>query len=182
MALRLRAARPADLPAVVALHVESWRDAYRGVLAAAFLDGPIEQRLAAHWHDAMIARRRPGAVALATAGGTIAGFVAAWRNDDRCHIDNLHVRPGMRSAGIGRAMLGFAAVRLREQGCVSAYLWVFARNPGAIRLYATLGAVIGPEVPRETQGQKVLEREVRWPHIAALIAACAAPPLRGSPP
>jgi ribosomal protein S18 acetylase RimI-like enzyme len=173
MALRIRSARPADVPAVAALHVASWRDAYRDVLDARFLAGPIETALGAHWQAMLGGKRRPGAVILATAAREVAGFAAAWREGTNCHVDNLHVRPGMRNAGIGRALLGFAARRLETQGCTSADLWVFARNAGALRFYARLGAELGPEVLRETQGQMVLERRASWAEIGLLIAACA---------
>ncbi|HTT94223.1 MAG TPA: GNAT family N-acetyltransferase [Solirubrobacterales bacterium] len=39
MAIRLRAARRGDEPAVAALHVRSWQEAYRGLMPAAFLAG-----------------------------------------------------------------------------------------------------------------------------------------------
>jgi ribosomal protein S18 acetylase RimI-like enzyme len=174
MALRLRSARFSDVPAITAVQVASWRDTYRDVLDADFLAGPIESLLGQHWEAALGGRRRPGAVILATAGRTTAGFVAAWREGAHGHIDNLHVRPGLRNAGIGRALLGFAAARLLAQGCVSADLWVFARNAGAIRFYARLGARFGPEVRRETHGQSVAECHVVWPALDALVQACAA--------
>jgi ribosomal protein S18 acetylase RimI-like enzyme len=175
VALRLRAARAADFDALVALHVASWRDAYREVLDPAFLAGPIEAALAEQWRAALAARRRPGEVIVATAGRELAGFVAAWRDGTVCHIENLHVRPGLRNAGIGRALLGFAAKRLAQQGCEAATLWVFARNTGAIHFYRSLGADIGPEEWRETFGQRVAERSASWPAIATLVAACARP-------
>jgi len=174
MALRLRSARSIDAPAVAALHVASWRDAYRDVLDPGFLAGAIETRLGAHWQAMLGGRRRPGAVVLATASREVAGFAAAWREGTNCHVDNLHVRPGLRNAGIGRALLGFAARRLQAQGCLTADLWVFARNAGALRFYARLGADLGPEVLRETQGQMVLERRATWAEIGLLIAACTA--------
>lgn len=175
MALRLRSARAADAAAVTALHVASWRDAYRGILDPAFLAGPVEEALATHWQAALATRRRHVVVMLATAGREVAGFVAAYREGTRCTIDNLHVRPGMRGAGIGRALLGFAAKRLADQGAETADLWVFAGNAGAIRFYAELGAEMGPEVVRESFGQMVPERQARWPVIGTLVAACAAP-------
>lgn len=175
MALRLRSARAADAAAIAALHVASWRDAYRGILDPAFLAGPVEQALEEHWQAALATRRRHVVVMLATAGREVAGFVAAMREGARCHVDNLHVRPGMRGAGIGRALLGFAAKRLADQGAESADLWVFAGNAGAIRFYTGLGAELGPEVERESFGQMVQERQARWPVIGALVAACATP-------
>lgn len=178
MALRLRSARAADASAIAGLHVASWRDAYRDLLDPAFLAGPVEEKLGRQWQEALTQPRRPGAVILATAGREAAGFVAAWHEGGNCLIDNLHVRPGMRGAGIGRALLGFAARRLAQQGAETADLWVFAGNAGAIRFYAGLGAEIGPEVVREVFGQPVAERRASWTSIQTLIAACAAPSAR----
>ncbi len=173
MALRLRGARSADADAIARLHIASWRDAYRDVLSPGFLAGQIEDALGTHWDQVLGGRRRPGAVIVAVAGRDLAGFVAAWRDGTNCHIDNLHIRPGMRGAGIGRSLLGFAAQRLHDQGARTADLWCFAANPGALRFYRTLGGEVGPVVERETFGQLVPERHVAWPAITALVAACA---------
>jgi ribosomal protein S18 acetylase RimI-like enzyme len=174
MALRLRGAKAADCAAITELHVASWRDAYRNILAPEFLAGPVEGELAAHWQAALSGRRRPGAVIIAVAGRQAAGFVAAWRDGSNCHIDNLHVRPGLRGAGIGRALLGFAAQRLQDQGAITADLWAFAGNSGAFRFYLRLGGEVGPPVLRETHGQSIAERRVSWPAIGTLVTACAA--------
>lgn len=175
MALRLRSARVAEAPALAALHVASWRDTYREALDPAFLAGPVEEVLQAHWAEALARRPRQGAVILATAGGDLAGFVAAWREGEECRVESLHVRPGMRGAGIGRALLGFAAGRMATMGCVSAKLEVLACNAGALRFYTALGAQLEPEHEGEVFGQVVMERELRWPDIATLIKACATP-------
>uniref|UniRef100_UPI0022EB1AAD GNAT family N-acetyltransferase n=1 Tax=Falsiroseomonas oryzae TaxID=2766473 RepID=UPI0022EB1AAD len=171
VALRLRSAGPADAAALAALHLASWRDAYRGVLDDAFLDGPLEAILAAHWPAMLAPPRRQGAVVLASIAGEPAGFVAVWRYGRVAHIDNLHVRPGLRGAGIGRALLVHALRRMQARGCVAADLLVFARNAGALRFYRALGAEVGPEHLGETFGQRVAEHRCAWADIAALIAA-----------
>ncbi|WP_203074383.1 GNAT family N-acetyltransferase [Falsiroseomonas ponticola] len=173
MALRLRSARGSDAPVIAELHIASWRDAYRGILSQEFLDTGIEGEFNAHWATTLSGRRRAGAVIVAMAGRHLAGFVAAWREGVNCHVDNLHVRPGMRNAGIGRALLGFAAQRLQDQGAVSADLWVIAANQGAMRFYLSLGAEVEAPTTRVTFGQTVTERRLYWPGITNLIAACA---------
>ena len=173
MALRLRSARGNDAPVIADVHIASWRDAYRDILSPDFLANTIEDELTAHWQTTLSGRRRAGAVIVAMAGRHLAGFVAAWRDGANCHVDNLHVRPGMRNAGIGRSLLGFAAQRLQDQGAVTADLWVFAANQGAIRFYLSLGAEVDPPTSRHVFGQAVMDRRVYWPSITTLIAACA---------
>ncbi len=170
-ALRLRPVRAREAGLVLALHLASWRDAYRGVLDPAFLAGPVEEVLGARWREVFARRRHPGAVLLARRGGEAIGFVAAWLRDRDCYVDNLHVRPGLRGGGIGRTLLGEAARRLAAAGAESASLTVFAANQGALRFYAALGGQVGPEFIGETFGQMVPEHEVRWPSIEALIRA-----------
>jgi ribosomal protein S18 acetylase RimI-like enzyme len=173
MALRLRSARGSDASVIADLHIASWRDAYRDILPADFLANGIEAELGPHWAATLSGRRRAGAVIVAMAGRHLAGFVAAWRDGVNCHVDNLHVRPGMRNAGIGRALLGFAAQRLQDQGAVTADLWVIAANQGALRFYLSLGAEVDAPTQRETFGQVVIDRRVHWPSITTLITACA---------
>jgi ribosomal protein S18 acetylase RimI-like enzyme len=172
MALVVRSARPADWAAIAELHVASWRDAYRGLMPPDFLAGPVERELTRQWRETLGTRRRAGAVMLAVASREVAGFVAAWQEGSICHIDHLHVRPGLRGAGIGRRLLGAAARRLRDQGARSADLWVFAANHGALRFYHRLGGQVGPVVERETFGQALPERCVTWSSIGPLLKAC----------
>lgn len=178
MALRLRSARAADSAAVAELHVASWRDAYRGLLPDTFLDGPMAETFARHWQETLAVRRRPGVVILATAGGDPVGFIATWREGANAHIENLHVKPGMRGAGIGRALIGFAAGRMQSHGCLTADLHCFAGNHAGLRFYRTLGAEIGPEATATAYGQTVAERRCSWPDIAALVAAATRPGAR----
>lgn len=175
MALRLRTAQAGDAAEVAALHVASWRDAYRGVLDDAFLDGAMAEAMAQHWEQRLAVPRQPGTVILATVAGELAGFVAVLRRGRTAYVDNLHVRPGLRGAGVGRVLLRHAAQRMQRRGCTEAELTVFAQNIGALRFYRALGASVGEEAPGETFGQVVVERRCAWADIAALIAATEAP-------
>jgi len=178
VALKLRAAREGDAAAIAALHLASWRDAYRGILDDAFLEGPAETVMAGHWETALARRPMPGVVLLASMGTEAAGFVAAWRQGVTALVDNLHVRPGLRGAGIGRTLLGAVARRMRARGCTGAEVSVFAANIDAIRFYGALGARIGPEEMGETFGQRVHERRCSWPEIDLLIQIAAEPKSR----
>ncbi len=171
MALRLRSARAADAAEIAALHLASWRDVYRGLLEDAFLDGPAEGLIRQYWREALAVRRRSGVVLLATAGGDSVGFIAVWRDGPTAFIDNLHVRPGMRGAGIGRALLGMALGRMQGQGCTEVALVCLAGNAGGLRFYRELGAEIGPEEEGETFGQRVIERRCTWDRLQDLLAA-----------
>ncbi|PWS36929.1 GNAT family N-acetyltransferase [Falsiroseomonas bella] len=175
MSLRLRAARAADAGTIAALHLASWRDAYRGMLDDAFLDAEAPGAMAAHWQAVMARRPLPGVVLLAKLGHEAVGFCAAWKHGATAHVDNLHVRPGLRGAGIGRALIAEAATRLQSRGCAGADLRVFVGNAAALRFYRGLGARIGPPEAGASFGQAVIERRCDWPDIGKLIAAAGLP-------
>jgi ribosomal protein S18 acetylase RimI-like enzyme len=67
---------------------------------------------------------------------------------------------------------------MAERGCTTADLMVFAANPGAIRFYRALGAVVGPEEAGVAFGQDVTECRCAWPDIAALANAARSLPAR----
>ena len=143
--LTYRQATSADAEAIASVHTENWREAYRGILPDAYLDGPIANERLDLWRSRFAS---PGAdrhfVLLAESGGDLAGFVCVLLDEDpqwgAC-LDNLHVLPEWRGRGIGRELLGRAArwVMSIEPGC-GIHLWVLEANLGARRFYEALGA------------------------------------------
>jgi [ribosomal protein S18]-alanine N-acetyltransferase len=69
----------------------------------------------------------------------VAGFCAFWLVFDEIHINNLAVRPGLRSRGIGTALLHHVLAEATTLGARRATLEVRASNQGARRLYERLG-------------------------------------------
>jgi ribosomal protein S18 acetylase RimI-like enzyme len=173
VAFRIRAARASDQAAILAIQIASWRDTYRGVMPDVFLDQEMEAALTDFWQGVFGGRRRAGTLAVAAFGRDVVGFIAAWQVADLAYIDSLHVRPGMRRAGIGRALLGFAARRLAGQGCVGASMYIPEANRAAARLFARLGGQIGTAEPRLVFGRVVAGSPVLWPDITTLLAAVA---------
>ena len=101
----MRDATVQDANAVTALHVASWRSAYRGVLPDAYLDGDVETERAAHWRKTLSALGPEDFVLLAENGPVLQGFISIYRNKEPgfdAYLDNLHVRPGLRGGGLGR--------------------------------------------------------------------------------
>lgn len=144
----IRPATAADAPTIAAIHCESWRDAYAGLLDPAYLAGPIETDRHAVWADRFAQPSPAQAVLVAeTASGETAGFVCLFRDHDPhwgSLIDNLHVRPALRSRSIGEHLLR-ATVALLDPHAPF-HLWVFEANAGGIRFYQRLG---GKAVERE---------------------------------
>lgn len=171
----IRAASEADAEAIAGLHTASWRVAYRGILPAAYLDGPIGEERRGHWRAAMAARRPEDVVLIAEGDARPLGFIAVWRAGDPgfdAYIDNLHIRPDLRGNGLGRRLLAAAVARLHDAGCGCIYLWLFEKNAGARRFYETLGGRAEDRSVIDFAGARIAQIRFVWRDLAALAAAC----------
>lgn len=141
---RLRRATRADADAIAALHAESWRSAYGGLLPAHQLGRGLDNERRRHWRAALARASARDVVLVADTGRRLVGFVAIWTAAPLrpAYVDNLHVRPAQRGTGVGRRLLGEAARRLVACRRRSAYLWVFRANGDAVGFYRRLGGQI----------------------------------------
>jgi ribosomal protein S18 acetylase RimI-like enzyme len=162
--MKIRPARRSDLEQIVAIHVESWRDAYSDVLPAEFLDRQIYRVLDEHWRDITI---RKEDLVLVAENNSVVGFIAVWCSPDP-FIDNLHVTVPERSRKVGSALMKAAAQKLIGRGHRTAFLWVFKSNKKAIRFYEGLGGVRKEVAMKSVFGYEVLSRKIVWVDLAAI--------------
>ena len=168
----IRPVTVADADAIAALHVASWRSAYRGILKDGTLGPALDGERRAHWRGKLAAMTPTDAVLIVEGQG----FVAAWTAGDPgfgAYIDNLHVHPERRSAGLGRRLLGAAMRRVADRGEARAYLWVFDGNTRAIDFYRRLGGEIVERGFDEIDGLKVSQSRIAWRDTSRLAEACA---------
>jgi GNAT superfamily N-acetyltransferase len=131
----VRPALGSDAPALADLQLDSWREAYAGVIPDAALDAmaatrdQIEQR----WRRS--ATSPPGPrhhVLAALAGPEVVGACAVGPADDEADLDPavvgellvLLVAPRRRRAGHGSRLLAAAVDQLRRDGFVRAVTWL----------------------------------------------------------
>ena len=176
----VRPARPADAPAIAAVHVAAWRSAYAGILSAPYLAGLSVARQAAYY--ASVIRSGAGVHVACTPGSgnapRVVGFATGHlaipsRGGDALgdgEIDTLYVLDDFRDNGIGRALMGASAKHLSRAGCRSAFLWVLADNPSRW-FYRRLHGRPVLEGHTLVAGQTVAQTAYAWSPIATLIAA-----------
>jgi len=162
--VKIRSATKKDLPSIAALHIQSWRNAYAGILPAAFLNTHLEKEFTRYWRDIAIQK---GDVVLVAESAHLCGFIAVWCRPTP-YIDNLHVNPSLRSKNIGTALLASAAEELLAQGHTTAYLWVFASNEKAVRFYERMGGVITEKTPQDIFGYSIPSLKVEWSDLATI--------------
>jgi ribosomal protein S18 acetylase RimI-like enzyme len=132
--LRLRPAGPDDAAAIAAVHIASWRVAYRGLLPDEQLAGLDVIRRTEEWHG----RLAESDTLLALDGESLLGFCEVLPTSPP-HIRALYLDPGARRRGIGRRLLEATAERLRAAGAREVTLDVVEGNADARAFYARVG-------------------------------------------
>ena len=163
--MEIRFAERSDYKNIAAIHIESWKDSYSGVLPAEFLEKKIQWEFERHWNEIKIQDKD---IILVAEDISLVGFAAVW-----CRpipfIDNLHVRPSQRTKGIGLSLMKTVANRLLDEGHRKAYLWVFERNEKAIRFYERLGGIQKEQSMKNIFGYNVLSRKIEWNDLSAIL-------------
>lgn len=185
--IAVRPAEVSDGAAIAAVHTESWRSVYRGILPDRYLDEGIVADRLRHWEDRLHA---PGAsrrlVLLAEEGHRLLGFVCVLRDAEPAWgacLDNLHVRPQAKGCGLGRRLFAEAArwVAAKEPGG-PLHLWVFEANLPARGFYEAFGGeVAGREIKPVPGGPQVISLRYVWRDVAGLHRLLSGRPGEGRP-
>jgi GNAT superfamily N-acetyltransferase len=164
-----------DYQDIAALQTESWRNAYRDILPASYLDGPILEERQIHWQNLMLSAdgKRRG-VFLVKDDGALLGFACVLLDEDPAwgaRLDNIHVRPAFRGKGTGRVLFKWAAqwVSTREPQWPM-HLFVFEANHPARRFYEGLdGKVVEQYAQQTPAGVVVPSLRFLWEKPATIV-------------
>jgi len=143
MAPRLRPAVPDDAGAIGAVHVASWRAAYRGLVPQDFLDALSEAERARRWRERLeVGQER--SIWVAEEGGRVVGFHSAGpgRDEDAGgdrELYALYVVEEAWGGGAGPALLDAFLEQAGASRAPRATLWVMEGNARARRFYERAG-------------------------------------------
>ena len=165
-------AGPSDAEELARVHVTSWRETYRGLLADAFLARMSEPGFTRRFRRALT---QPGdGVTLAAADryslvGYAQGGSSRRESPGEAEIHTLYILRHAQGHGVGRRLLTDAARALAAHGATSLVITVLAANERARGFYERLGGVADAPVERPGPGGRVLEVEYRWKDLATLL-------------
>jgi len=164
--IKIRKARPGDVSEIANVHVNSWRETYRGLLPSDYLAKLNFRKKIDAWQAVIlktdqfhvfVAEDRVGVIGFAT-------FEAARDvNWEGCgEVSSIYLLSRFKGRGVGRAMLSAGMTELKRRNFSSAYCWVLDGNP-TISFYEHTGAEFsGISKDDEIAGQKVKELAYVW--------------------
>ena len=172
--MQIREAHPSDLDSIVKLHARSWRVAYRGILSDAYLDGDLLADRMALWKPRFDTPAANQTIAVAEVDNTVVGLACAFGAHDAVWgnlLENLHVSPTLKGAGIGAQLVTHIAQWCAQtQSATGLHLWVLQGNTAAQGFYKRLGAsAVEQSVWDAPDGNSVPELRFAWPSIAHLL-------------
>ena len=172
----VRPGRPPDASGIASVYVDTWRNAYPGMVPKAYLVAMTEARQAVQW-DAMLRRvRAPESVLVAECedrhGPRVVGFGSCGRARAGSYageVYTLYVGPDWQGEGIGRRLLAGMFAGLVEQGIKDALVWVLSANPSRFFYEAMAGQRIA-ERRESFAGELLDETAYAWPDLATWLA------------
>ncbi|MGW2300657.1 N-acetyltransferase family protein [Streptomyces sp. NPDC001809] len=164
----IREALPEDAAGIAAVHVLSWRAAYRDLVPRAYLDALDVEERTATWRTRLTAPDRSAVLVETGPDGRVRAFSCfrAWPGEEfdrrtTAELAALYALPEVWGTGVGRALLTASTEALVARGFRTVALWVFAGNARGRRFYEAAGWRPDGEVVREETGGRVLD-ELRY--------------------
>lgn len=171
----IRDATPDDAPAIARIHVDSWRETYRGLMPEEVFPTLSYEGRERQWRAATAAAGEGrGCVVVADDGEAgIVGFACGgacrgeWGYDGELFA--IYLPRAHQGRGLGKALFLAVAGRIAAQGKRSMLLWVLENNAPARGFYEALGGVPAGEKTEEIVGATIHEVAYGWPSIDDLL-------------
>jgi len=143
--IRLRRATVDDARSIASVHVDSWREAYDGIIPHHLLEELSVEHRETFWRGMLELTTGDHRPWVAENDDGILGFVdpGLSRDDDADamtgEIYAIYVEPDCQGRGIGRDLLSHALHDLKSHGFQAATMWCHEDNDRARRLYERSG-------------------------------------------
>jgi len=176
----IRSAETSDAIGLAQVQVETWRDAYVGVLPDDALVDLDEMETAVRWTRLVSVLEEPERLSVADADGNLVGFChggecrravtkAVGASDRMAEVYALYVDPSFQGMGIGRALLGHVAQGFEADGFEALTILTLEANRHGRRFYDALGGVAGETLPSVVSGAPVDQTPYVWADISKLV-------------
>ncbi|GGA27601.1 GNAT family N-acetyltransferase [Paenibacillus physcomitrellae] len=174
--MKIRAAVSGDEPGIAAVHVDSWRTTYRGLVPDAYLKGlSYEQRTELWKRNLAYPGGRVFVAEDEDQSGRIVGFISGGPANPAkeppasetpgipydAELTALYLLEEAQGQGLGRKLVSALFRRLSLDGMKAAHVWVLEENK-ARTFYEHLGAVVTERETIEIGGKSLEELGLVW--------------------
>lgn len=171
---RLRLATAADAATIARIYVETWRDAYPGMLPDSVLVRLSPDRQSRSWRHAVGDPGQAVLVADEPAAGVV-GFGSCGASRRRIlpfsgEVYTLYVSGDHQRRGVGRQLIFSLLAALRERGHDSALVWALADNPSRF-FYEAMGGALVAEGDEVLWGVSVRQRAYGWRNLERWLSS-----------
>jgi GNAT superfamily N-acetyltransferase len=139
----IREAKPGDADAIGRVHVDAWREDYRGMMPDAFLDSLDASVRALRWQPRLAERPDGKKIFVAIENDDLVGFAGVGPARDepgvRGELYMINVAKRAWGTGVATALLAESVHALATFGHREAILWVLRQNARARRFYRREG-------------------------------------------
>ena len=139
----VRHAVAADVDAMAAIRVDSWRATYAGLVPASIL-ARMDVGRNATFFARRVAETGPAWTLVAVVGDEVVGYALGGPAHDEDavgfgEVEAIYVSPKSVGTGVGSLLMEAALTRFRVAGCAAVVLWALTDNAPARRFYEHLG-------------------------------------------
>jgi ribosomal protein S18 acetylase RimI-like enzyme len=169
----LRPAQPADAAGLARVGVETWRTAYKGIVADETLAGLSTEARQQRWLERLVAPQPQSFTWLVEIAGEVVGFSSggAERDNDpvyRGEVYALYLLQEYQHRGLGRRLVEASVRSLLANGMTNMLIWVLRDNPSR-HFYESLGGTYLRKREIDIQGQNLMEVAYGWDDLEAFV-------------
>ena len=174
--ITIRRAKPADAAAIAKVGVETWRDAYAGLVPSDHLLRMTEARQAVQW-DALVRRARGADTVLVAelqglSGRKVVGYGSCGRSRNGLmtgEVFTLYVSGDWQNRGVGQRLMFGLFKSLVARDLNDSVIWVLSGNP-ARYFYEAMGGKRLAERKERFAGTVLDETAYGWSDLHAWLA------------
>ncbi len=136
--MKIRFAQPDEALKIVQLHINTWRQSYRGYIE----DDKIQTMCVTNERiENMRQQIENKSVFVAEEKGEIIGFatLSDTIEKNQAEIRQLYIRPDYQRRGIGQRLLKFVFLELKKCDCQTAFLWTLKNFRASNQFYQKIG-------------------------------------------
>ncbi len=167
MTIRVRKAVLTDAPQIAKIHIETWQDAYKGLIPADFLKKLSIRERTAKWRKILSDPKGKGTTLVVCLEEKVLGWAAVGpcRDEDLGEtvgeLWGIYVHPSVQRQGLGKALLQKGFSLLRRKGFKKATLWVLESNAAGRAFYESQGWKVEGKTKSEKRENFTLD-EIRY--------------------